>query len=183
MFYALQKFGHYLLGGHFQMYTDHSVLKYLVNKPVLGGKICRWLVLFQEFDFEVIVKLGRLNVGPDHLSRIKSGEEPTSLEDNFVETQLFAVAMMECQNKEFNAIIHFLSTGYAPLGFSTNQKKHLVVRAVDFTFIVGHLYKLGVDGIMCHCVFYYERPWVMSEAHAGVVFAGRIMVGNHTHGY
>jgi hypothetical protein len=39
MVYALQKFHHYLLGGHFKMFTDHSVLKYLVNKPVLGGRI------------------------------------------------------------------------------------------------------------------------------------------------
>jgi len=38
MMYALQKFRHYLLGGHFKMYTDHSALKYLVNKIVLGGK-------------------------------------------------------------------------------------------------------------------------------------------------
>ena len=40
MVYALQKFRHYLLGSHFKMFTDHSTLKYLVNKPVLGGKIC-----------------------------------------------------------------------------------------------------------------------------------------------
>ena len=38
MVYALQKFRHYLLGGHFKMFTDHSALKYLVNKPVLGGE-------------------------------------------------------------------------------------------------------------------------------------------------
>ena len=44
--YALQKFRYYLLGGHFKMFTDHSALKYLVNKPVLGGKICRWLLIF-----------------------------------------------------------------------------------------------------------------------------------------
>jgi hypothetical protein len=37
MVYALQKFRHYLLGGHFKMFIDHSALKYLVNKPVLGG--------------------------------------------------------------------------------------------------------------------------------------------------
>ena len=36
MVYALQKFRHYLLGSHFKMFTDHSTLKYLVNKPVLG---------------------------------------------------------------------------------------------------------------------------------------------------
>lgn len=63
------------------MFTDHSTLKYLVNKPVLGGKICRWLLLFQEYDFEIIVKLGRLNAGPDHFSRLESGEEPVNLED------------------------------------------------------------------------------------------------------
>jgi hypothetical protein len=36
MVYALQKFRHYFLGGHFKMFTDHSGLKYLVNKLVLG---------------------------------------------------------------------------------------------------------------------------------------------------
>ena len=81
MVYTLQKYHHYLLGGHLKMYTDHSALKYLVNKPVLGGRICRWLLLFQEYDFEVIVKSGHLNVGPDHLSRIEIGEEPTNLEE------------------------------------------------------------------------------------------------------
>jgi hypothetical protein len=38
MVYALQKYRHYLLGKHFKMFTDHSALKYLVNKPVLGGE-------------------------------------------------------------------------------------------------------------------------------------------------
>jgi hypothetical protein len=46
MVYALQKFRHYVLGGHFKMFTDHSALKYLVNKPVLGGRICIWILLF-----------------------------------------------------------------------------------------------------------------------------------------
>jgi hypothetical protein len=74
MVYALHKFKHYLLGKHFKIFTDHSSLKYLVNKPMLGGRICRWLLLFQEFDFEVIVKLGKLNARPDHLSRVTNGE-------------------------------------------------------------------------------------------------------------
>jgi hypothetical protein len=57
------------------MYTDHSALRYLVNKPVLGGRICRWLLLFQEYDFEVVVKPGKLNAGPDHLSHAYSREK------------------------------------------------------------------------------------------------------------
>ena len=91
MVYALQKFRHYLLGSHFKMLTDHLALKYLVNKPVLGGKICRWLLLFQEYDFEIIVKPGRLNAGPDYLSRLESGEEPISLEDCLPDVQLCSI--------------------------------------------------------------------------------------------
>lgn len=82
MVYALQKFRHYLLGAHFKMFTDHSALKYLGNKPMLGGKICRCLLLFQEYGFDIIVKLGRLNARPNHLSRLESREEPKSLEDH-----------------------------------------------------------------------------------------------------
>ena len=82
MVYAPEKFKNYLLGAQFKMFTDNSALKYLVNKPMLGGKIYRWLLLFQEYDFDIIVKPRRLNAGPDHLSRLESGEEPTSLEDS-----------------------------------------------------------------------------------------------------
>lgn len=77
------------------MFTDHSTLKYLVNKTVLGGKICWWLLLFQEYDFKVIVKPGRLNVGLDHLPKIETGEEPTSLEDNLPNAQLFEIKFID----------------------------------------------------------------------------------------
>jgi hypothetical protein len=79
MVYTLQKFRHYLLGKHFKMFTDHSALKYLINKLVLEGRICKWILLFQEFDFEVIVKPGKLNAGPDHLSWITNAKEPANL--------------------------------------------------------------------------------------------------------
>jgi hypothetical protein len=93
------------------MLTDHSALKYLVNKPVLGGRIYRWLLLFQEFDFEVIVKPGKLNTGPDHLSRITNGEEPMNLEDNFLDVQLFSVQIVD---DYFPKIIQYLSIGTMP---------------------------------------------------------------------
>jgi hypothetical protein len=60
MVYALQKFRHYILGSRFKMYTYQSTLRYLVNKPVLGGRICRWILFFQEYDFEVVVKPGKI---------------------------------------------------------------------------------------------------------------------------
>lgn len=92
---ALHKFRHYFLGSPFKMFTDHSMLKYLVNKVFLGGKICRWLLLFQEYKFEIIVKPRRVNVGPDHLSRLEIGEEPTDIEFNLPDAQLFAIRVVD----------------------------------------------------------------------------------------
>jgi hypothetical protein len=95
MVYVLQKFRHYLLRKHLKMFRDHSTLKYLVNKPVFGGIICRWLLLIQEFVSEVIVKPGKLNARIDHLSRVSNGEEPTNLEDKFLDAQLFSVQITD----------------------------------------------------------------------------------------
>ena len=89
-------------------------------------------------------------MGPGHLSRIESGEEPTNLEDNLPDMQLFAVTMVD---KMFEAMIHLLSTGYAPEGSTTAQKKQLVVEAADFTLINGKLYNMVHDEIFCQCVF------------------------------
>jgi hypothetical protein len=136
MVYALHKFRHYLLGKHLNIFTDHYDLRYLVNKPMLGGRICIWLLLFQEFDFEVVVIPRRLNAGPNHLSRITNGEEPSNLEDNLSNAQLFSVHI---DDEYFDEIIEFWSTIFAPKELHTTQKKILVVKAIDYQLIVGHL--------------------------------------------
>jgi len=74
--------------------------------------------------FEVIVKSGRLNVGPDHLSRIETGEEPRNLEEGLLEVQLFVVRIVD---GHFSDIIDFLTIGMAPKGYTNQQKKELVV--------------------------------------------------------
>ena len=165
MVYTLQKFRHYLLGAHFKMFTNHSTLKYLVNKPVLGGRICRWSLLFQEYDFEIIVKPGRLNPGLDHLSRLESGEKPIDLEDNLPNAQLFSIQVAD---DYFADITKFLVIGNAPVEYSEKQRKKLVVKAPNFTIIVGQLYKLGLDEILRWYVLTHEQPLILQEAHAGI---------------
>jgi hypothetical protein len=175
MVYALHKFFHYLLGGHFKMFIDHSTLKYLVNKLELGGRICRWILLFQEYDFEIVVKTGRINKAPDHLSRLENGEEPTILEDTLPDAKLLAIIKFD---DHFAEIVQFLSTGMAPREYTNIQKKQLVVRAVDFSLIVGQLYKMGPDEILRRYVMEVERPLILEEAHEGI--AGRHYVGRKT---
>ena len=72
--YACKKFRHYLLGYRIVFHTDHDSLKYLVNKLDLSRRIARWILLLQEFNYEVVVKLGKTNLNVDFLSR-QRGEE------------------------------------------------------------------------------------------------------------
>jgi hypothetical protein len=70
MVFALHKFKHYLLGNRFVFYVDHMDLVYLVNKPQVLSRIARWLLLFLEYEFIVVYKLGRTHVVVDALSRV-----------------------------------------------------------------------------------------------------------------
>jgi hypothetical protein len=164
MVYALQKFRQYLSGSHFKFFTDHSVSKYLVNKPMLEGRICKWL-LFQEFSFEVIVKPGKLNVVPDHLSKLESGESGGDADDQLLDAYIFRI---EAISDYLSDIALFLTTGTMSEGYSATQKRHLVVRAADYQLIASQLYKLGLDNILRRCVLDHERPNILWECHNGV---------------
>ena len=105
MVFALQKYRHYLLANPFIFYTDHQALKYIVNKPLHHRRICRWLILFQEFEFEVVVRPGKLNVGPDHLSRINIGEEPTGVKDDLPDAHLFQIEAVPAELEEIAQLL------------------------------------------------------------------------------
>lgn len=86
---------------------------------MLGGRICRWLLLFQEFDLEVVVKPGKHNVGLDHLLQIQTGEAATSLNDELSDAQLFRVKAIPDQLAE---IAEFLITSQAPIDYTPAQR-------------------------------------------------------------
>ena len=91
MVYSLQKFYHYLLGGHFKFFTNRSALKYMVNKLVFKGMICIRILLFQEFTFKVIVKPRRMNVGSGHLCWMELGEVVGLIDEQLSNVDLFRV--------------------------------------------------------------------------------------------
>jgi hypothetical protein len=173
MVYVLQKFRQYLMGGNFKMFTDHSKLKYLVNKPVLGGRICRWPVLFQEYDFEIMVNPGRINKGLDHLSKVEHGEESTSLDDTLLDAHLLAIRKF---NDHFVEIVQFFSMGMVPREYTVIQKKQLVVCAAYFQLIARNIYKMGPNEILRRCVIKAEIPLILAKAHEGIAgghYAGK----------
>ncbi len=57
-----------MLGNRFTFYVNHMALMYLVNKPQVYGKLAKWLLLFLEYDFEIVYKPGRSHLMADTLS-------------------------------------------------------------------------------------------------------------------
>jgi hypothetical protein len=112
----------------------------LVNNPVLEGRICRWLLLFQEFSFEVIVNPGKLNVGPDHLSRLELGESGGVVDDQLPDAYIFKV---EAIPDYLSDIALFLSMSVFPEGYSATQKRHLVVHVVDYQIDCRSVVQIG----------------------------------------
>ena len=45
--YSINKFRHYITGYPTFVHTDHSAIKYLMNKPVTNARVTRWLLLLQ----------------------------------------------------------------------------------------------------------------------------------------
>ncbi|GJY02706.1 reverse transcriptase domain-containing protein, partial [Tanacetum coccineum] len=85
--YTFEKFRSYLILNKSIVYTDHSALKYLFAKKYSKARLLRWVLLLQEFDFNVIDTKGAENLTAVHLSRLENPYEnvldPKEVNENF----------------------------------------------------------------------------------------------------
>nr|GEU85985.1 hypothetical protein [Tanacetum cinerariifolium] len=70
--YAFEKFRPYLVLSKNIVYTDHSALKYLLNKQDVKPRLIWRVLLLQEFNITVLDKKGSENLAADHLSRLEN---------------------------------------------------------------------------------------------------------------
>lgn len=71
---CVQKFRCYVEGMPFTVITDHASLKWLMTQKDLAGRLARWSLKLQGFDFNIIHRKGSANVVPDTLSRVNIEE-------------------------------------------------------------------------------------------------------------
>ena len=81
--WGVKQFRHYLHGQKFKLVTDHSAIRYMMTQLDPKGRMARWVVTLQEFDFEVEHKPGKDNKAADPLSRLDSthGRDNTAQPD------------------------------------------------------------------------------------------------------
>nr|GEZ51256.1 DNA-directed DNA polymerase [Tanacetum cinerariifolium] len=73
--YAFEKFRSYLIMNKCIVHIDHSALKHLFAKKDAKARLLRWVLLLQEFDFNVLDMKGAENLAADHLSRLENPYE------------------------------------------------------------------------------------------------------------
>lgn len=89
--FAIEKLRCYIEGTKFTVITDHYSLKWLnsIKDPV--GRIARWAVRLQQYDFVIIHRKGKEHIVPDTLSRsvpAVDSVEDTSTSPRIVDTDL-----------------------------------------------------------------------------------------------
>ena len=92
--HAINKFCHYITSYEIFVHTDHSTLRYLMNKSITNGRITIWLLLMQEFNIIVLDRPGRENQVADFLSRLHNTGEVVPVSDSFPDEHLFAISVI-----------------------------------------------------------------------------------------
>jgi hypothetical protein len=105
--FSLKKFHHYLLGYKAKNVTDHKALTYLVNKSNTSGRLVRWLLLMEEFDIDIVHRLGRQHGNVDGLTRAYKGVGDVLEDDNFPDATIMTINANEA-HEEYREIIQYL---------------------------------------------------------------------------
>ncbi|XP_073049622.1 uncharacterized protein [Primulina eburnea] len=109
-------------------------------------RLIRWILLLEEFDFEVKDKKGCENQVADHLSRLGLEErtEGGVINESFPDEQLFKVNVT---HPWFADIANFLATGELPSNLTYHQKKKFLHDAKFYLWDDPFLFKRCTDQI------------------------------------
>nr|GEV52557.1 reverse transcriptase domain-containing protein [Tanacetum cinerariifolium] len=123
--YTFEKFRPYLVLSKSIVYTDHSALKYLLNKKDVKPRLLRWVLLLQEFDIINLDKKGFENLAADHLSRLENPHqdvlENKDINENF---PLETLGSLTSHNTPWFAdIANFHAGNFIKKGLTSQQNK------------------------------------------------------------
>ena len=112
--------------------TEREALSmYLVNKQALDGRLAQWMLLLQEFEFDIHHRLGIQHTVAGYLSRLESTEPVKTTYDDLLDANLFGMTTTTqeaaTEDKWIYAMTQFFNTRLPPNHLTLDAKKRLVV--------------------------------------------------------
>ena len=141
--FGIKKFRVYLHGQHFQVITDHSALNWLMSIADPQGRLARWAIILQAYDFKIIHKAGKAHTNVDALSRPVL---PSILSTRFLKVPEAEISNKTLDPYEDEGLLYFLKHRKFLSGSSSKQIKR-VEKLVDHFKMVGDnlLYKKNLS--------------------------------------
>ncbi|GJX73786.1 reverse transcriptase domain-containing protein [Tanacetum coccineum] len=156
--YAFEKFQPYLVLSKSIVYTDHSALKYLMNKQDAKPRLLRWVLLLQEFDITIRDKKGSENLAADHLSRLENPHKDV-LENKDI-NEHFPLETLGVISSEstpwFADYANYHAGNFIIKGMSTQQKRKFFKDVKHYFWDDPYLFRTCADQIIRRCVIWAE---------------------------
>lgn len=124
--YAINKFWHYIIGYPTFVHTNHTTIRYLMNKPIANARVTSWLLLLQEFDITIVDKPQKENVVANFLFRLVNNTDNSPIEDSFPDEHLFAVSTY---SPWYADIANYLVVGKLPHHLSPREKRKIIKKS------------------------------------------------------
>ena len=115
--WAIAHFRPYLYDQQFTLVTDHQPLRWLMESDKLTGKLVRWAMLIQEYDFEVVHRAGMQNDCQDGCRWTLT--QSKSFDDEIDRPQ----AIADIWNNP--PVLHKLQQGTFPLSISAMERDRI----------------------------------------------------------
>ncbi|GJQ92834.1 reverse transcriptase domain-containing protein [Tanacetum coccineum] len=167
--YAFEKFRPYLVLSKSIVYTDHSALKYLMNKQDAKPRLLRWVLLLQEFDITIRDKKGSENLAADHLSRLENPHKDV-LENKDI-NEHFPLETLGVISSEstpwFADYANYHAGNFIIKGMSTQQKRKFFKDVKHYFWDDPYLFRTCADQIIRRCVHGQEALEILKACHEG----------------
>ncbi|GJX44884.1 reverse transcriptase domain-containing protein [Tanacetum coccineum] len=171
--YAFEKFRPYLVLSKSIVYTDHSALKYLMNKQDAKPRLLRWVLLLQEFDITIRDKKGSENLAADHLSRRENPHKDV-LENKYINENvpLETLGVISSGSTPWFAdFANFHAGNFIIKGMTTQQKKKFFKDVKHYFWDDPYLFRICADQIIRRCVHGQEANDILKTCHEGPTVA------------
>src|SRR6267154_709100 len=104
MIEGIREFYPYLFNNHFSVVTDHVSLRWIQQIKHGNGRLFRWSLALQRFDFTVTYRQGRANANADGLSRRPYEKTPEEEPENDYIDDSFELAHLDSKIEESESV-------------------------------------------------------------------------------